>query len=609
LTPDAWREVIEEVRGRAGYADAPMVAIRHTDRNHDHVHIVFGVTRYDGTAVSDRFEKKKLKRIVQEVSARHGLEPVRSEKNRPYPKEHWRNVHGDRLLEAVKAAWAEPTPRAFQDHLIKAGVEPAYHIRRSDGFLQGLKFRYQGRWVKARALGKQFAAAGFRKDFRIGPQDLQGMLSQNQKLGERHDPVVLKVSGIEARELPREMAYRVSVDSIEAVPELPYTSKTPPVRLPCDFNAYAKRLSRPSLDSTFVDRLEAVKDREPTWLSAHIAQGLQPDIQEDPLGQKACRIMGHFLLRQPERNPALILDLAKNSQDPRFDPLLEKIRSSFEPARFLGSFQEDPQRYEGLMTSIAKLQSEIVERQISRASICADDLRRWEQRILAAGRARYVRAYPGKTLRQWRQELISGQRDDFARYLRAYRHRWERRLHDAGPHLGALLRDLESQPSGGNRPADLVGAGHVEQLRIFLGRHHPRALAHPLRLPATRESRVREWRPKPNTPLRALRRMRSPVRGLLSTVARHLAIPYVGLVLLAPTLTLRALKTLARSLKIPSTRWIFLPPELVLGQIRRNLFRAVELGLDLDKKQKTILRLAQGRVLSTAILHRDVLTR
>jgi len=213
--------------------------------------------------------------------------------------------------------------------------------------------------VKARALGKQFAAAAFRKDFRIGPQDLQGMLSQNQKLGERHDPVVLKVSGIEARELPRGMAFRVSVDSIEAVPDLPYTSKTPPVRLPCDFSAYAKRLSQPFLDSTFIGRLEAVRDREPTWICPHIERTIHPGLRDDPVAAKACRVMGHHLLAQPERNPALILMLAEGNADPRLSPLLARLRQQFDPARFLPSFEENPERYARLMKSIAKLRSEV----------------------------------------------------------------------------------------------------------------------------------------------------------------------------------------------------------------------------------------------------------
>ena len=42
---------------------------------------------------------------------------------------------------------------------------------------------------------------------------------------------------------------------------------------------------------------------------------------------------------------------------------------------------------------------------------------------------------------------------------------------------------------------------------------------------------------------------------------------------------------------------------------RRTFSRATEDAIGFDKHQKTIFRLAQGRVLSTAILHRDVLTR
>jgi hypothetical protein len=64
---------------------------------------------------------------AQEVAVQHALERVDSERTRTgaSPREYWRNVHGDRLLESVKAAWAQRRPRAFQDHLIKAGVEPA----------------------------------------------------------------------------------------------------------------------------------------------------------------------------------------------------------------------------------------------------------------------------------------------------------------------------------------------------------------------------------------------------------------------------------------------------------------------------------------------------
>jgi len=408
------------------------------------------------------------------------------------------------------------------------------------------------------------------------------MLSQNQKLGERHDPVVLKVSGIEARELPREMAYRVSVDSIEAVPELPYTSKTPPVRLPCDFNAYAKRLSRPSLDSTFIDRLEAARDREPTWITAHIERTLHPGLRDDPVAAKACRVMGHHLLAQPERNPALILKLAEAEADPRFAPLLERIRERFEPRRFLPSFEENPERYAPLMKSIAKLRSDVAAAEIGRTAVTKDNLRACERRILTCARARRAKSPTSASLRRWRGELMAGERKDFTEYLRAYRDRWERTLYDRGGELARLADRLEASPKTADRASDLVRAGHAQSIRMFLGVRDPQVLVRPDRPAPRKPGRLnRGWGPRAIRG--ALHKMRSPARGLLTTFARHLRIPYAGLVLL--------------------------PAGLVAAQIRRTFSRAVEDAIGFDKHQKTIFRLAQGRVLSTAILHRDVLTR
>jgi len=70
-----WREIVEKYLEGMGYGDGnQMVAVRHSDRPHQHCHIL--VSRLDletGTLVSDGLEYYRSQDLVQKLSMEYGL--------------------------------------------------------------------------------------------------------------------------------------------------------------------------------------------------------------------------------------------------------------------------------------------------------------------------------------------------------------------------------------------------------------------------------------------------------------------------------------------------------------------------------------------------------
>src|SRR6185436_21038834 len=73
LSNDQWNEAARRYLSALGYDDTPYVLVRHTNREHDHVHIIASRVRYDGSVVSDRQDRFKGLAAVRELSREYGL--------------------------------------------------------------------------------------------------------------------------------------------------------------------------------------------------------------------------------------------------------------------------------------------------------------------------------------------------------------------------------------------------------------------------------------------------------------------------------------------------------------------------------------------------------
>lgn len=73
LTDDVMVKIANEYLERMGYGDTQSLIVRHSDRQHPHLHICINRIGNDGKTISDRNEKYRSTKICRELTERYGL--------------------------------------------------------------------------------------------------------------------------------------------------------------------------------------------------------------------------------------------------------------------------------------------------------------------------------------------------------------------------------------------------------------------------------------------------------------------------------------------------------------------------------------------------------
>ncbi len=73
-----WRKIIRRYLREMGYKNCPYIAIRHSDRLHDHVHIIASRITHNGQLVSDSWDYLKSQNVLRRIEADFELTPCPS---------------------------------------------------------------------------------------------------------------------------------------------------------------------------------------------------------------------------------------------------------------------------------------------------------------------------------------------------------------------------------------------------------------------------------------------------------------------------------------------------------------------------------------------------
>ena len=73
LTDDVMVKIANEYLERMGYGDTQSLIVRHSDRQHPHLHICINRIGNDGKTISNRNEKYRSTKICRELTERYGL--------------------------------------------------------------------------------------------------------------------------------------------------------------------------------------------------------------------------------------------------------------------------------------------------------------------------------------------------------------------------------------------------------------------------------------------------------------------------------------------------------------------------------------------------------
>ncbi len=136
---DVGRRFLEKMNFCSNFEDreaaqVPYVIVRHNDKDHDHIHIVAGRVRTDGTCVSDSWDYRRGEKAVRELEVEFGLSQPFQQINRksphPYLVEKLQRIYQNSDDSVVSTEEEEKTPEISESDPIAHEVDKLLEYRR-----------------------------------------------------------------------------------------------------------------------------------------------------------------------------------------------------------------------------------------------------------------------------------------------------------------------------------------------------------------------------------------------------------------------------------------------------------------------------------------------
>lgn len=174
LTDEQWTAIGNRYLRGMGFTDNQFVMTRHTDTDHEHIHILANRITHGGEVVSDGQDYKRQETIMREIERDFGLQRVapsiEAERRAPTKGEIEGSIRTGQpsirqQLQQLADAAAKDCPdfTTYQERLEAAGVELVPVAQLQGAKLSGLSYRLDGVTMKGSDLGKSYTAAGIQK--------------------------------------------------------------------------------------------------------------------------------------------------------------------------------------------------------------------------------------------------------------------------------------------------------------------------------------------------------------------------------------------------------------------------------------------------------------
>lgn len=174
LTDEQWREIGQRYLRGMGFTDNQYIITRHTDTEHEHIHILANRITHAGEVVSDGQDYRRQETIMREIERDYGLQRVapsiEAERKAPTKGEIERAMRTgqpstrDQLQKLCDGAAKDC--RSFTEYVERleaVGVEVVPVVQLNGAKLSGLSYRLDGVTMKGSDLGKGYTAAGIQK--------------------------------------------------------------------------------------------------------------------------------------------------------------------------------------------------------------------------------------------------------------------------------------------------------------------------------------------------------------------------------------------------------------------------------------------------------------
>lgn len=173
LVDEKWGAIASDYLNAMGFSDSQYVIYRHTDRDHDHIHIVASRIRLtDGSTVSDSWDYKRGEEVIRTLEQKYQLASVSSshsqEVRAPTTGEQRRfartgkvgvRIRLQTLIDTVTED--QPALPTFIQRLEAQGVE--VRLRHTQQQVSGISYALDGVAFSGTHLGKAYTFPGLQK--------------------------------------------------------------------------------------------------------------------------------------------------------------------------------------------------------------------------------------------------------------------------------------------------------------------------------------------------------------------------------------------------------------------------------------------------------------
>lgn len=158
LTDQKMIVIADKYMKKMGYDNTQVLMVRHTDREHPHLHLILNRVDFNGKRISDQNEKIRNVKICRELSAKYGLyvssgkENVKRHRLREPDATKYRIYDALVKYVATSRSWAE-----LQAKLRSEGIEVGFKTKGSTEQIEGVRFTLNNLSFNGSNVDRQFS--------------------------------------------------------------------------------------------------------------------------------------------------------------------------------------------------------------------------------------------------------------------------------------------------------------------------------------------------------------------------------------------------------------------------------------------------------------------
>ncbi|KAM3097675.1 relaxase/mobilization nuclease domain-containing protein [Phormidesmis sp. 146-35] len=173
LEDDTWHDIAQKYLQAMGFDMNQYVVVRHTDRDHDHAHIVASRIRLDGTTVSDSWDYRRSEAAIRQLEQDYGLRSLHSnqEKISRSPTTGEQRLLARTGEESIRVQLQRSLDQATQSpvtmpQMIEQLQQKGISVRirdRQTGEIKGISYELNGIAFSGTHLGKAYTFKGLQR--------------------------------------------------------------------------------------------------------------------------------------------------------------------------------------------------------------------------------------------------------------------------------------------------------------------------------------------------------------------------------------------------------------------------------------------------------------